>query len=307
MPLVTVVIPTRGRPDLLERAVGSVVAQTVSNWEAIVVVDGPDPASEAVIRRRADDRVRVIVNPCSLGGAEARNVGARAARGSWIALLDDDDEWLSTKLAEQLRTLHGREREPVVGFTSIIARAPHGDYSWPRRSLGVGEHLSDYLFSRSGPFAGEGAMHTSSLLVPRHLMLQIPLNAELTRFQDTDWVLRMFDAGASFIHCPLPLTIRYMEEARSSIRSTHSADWHHALEWIRQRRALVTPRAYASFLLIRGGQYTAASRDFRGGRTVVREAFVGGRPTPSALGIFAGKWLIPTEARRWLRGKFRRP
>src|SRR5215216_5981079 len=102
-PEVTVVIPTRFRPELVTRAVGSVLAQTFADFEVVVVVDGPDDATRAALAGLGDDRVRVIVLPAKGGAPNARNVGAGAARGRWTALLDDDDEWLPEKLAVQLK------------------------------------------------------------------------------------------------------------------------------------------------------------------------------------------------------------
>lgn len=93
--LVSVVIPTRNRPHLLlDRALRSALTQTLSNIEVIVVVDGPDPATLQTLHGITDPRLRVVALPENLGGAEARNVGVRHARAEWVALPDDDDEWL---------------------------------------------------------------------------------------------------------------------------------------------------------------------------------------------------------------------
>ncbi|MDQ1489266.1 MAG: hypothetical protein QOJ23_1780 [Actinomycetota bacterium] len=99
------VIPTRFRPELVTRAVGSVLAQTFTDFEVVVVVDGPDDETRAALVQVGDDRVRVIVLPEKGGAPNARNVGAGAARGRWTALLDDDDEWLPEKLTRQVAAL----------------------------------------------------------------------------------------------------------------------------------------------------------------------------------------------------------
>ncbi len=71
----------------------------------IVVVDGPDAATEAALAAVGDERVRVEVLPRSAGPGAARNVGVHAAGGDVVAFLDDDDEWVSEKLAVQLADL----------------------------------------------------------------------------------------------------------------------------------------------------------------------------------------------------------
>src|SRR5580698_546767 len=102
---VSAVIPTRNRPALVSRAVQSVLRQTHSDIEAVVVIDGPDPETAAALEAIGDPRVRVIALAENVGGSEARNVGAREARGEWIALLDDDDEWLPEKIEKQIQSV----------------------------------------------------------------------------------------------------------------------------------------------------------------------------------------------------------
>src|SRR5690242_19678911 len=93
MALVSVIIPTTRRPAQLRRALDSVFAQTYREFEAIVVVDGPNPDTVAMLAACGEARLRVLQNDHPLGPGLARNAGAAAARGDWLAFLDDDDEW----------------------------------------------------------------------------------------------------------------------------------------------------------------------------------------------------------------------
>src|ERR1700692_4711484 len=135
MVLVSAVIPTRGRPELLLRAVRSVLAQTLREIEAVVVIDGQDPATEQAVAMltREDGRVRVVALQTSVGGSAARNRGVAEASGEWIACLDDDDEWMPTKLEAQLEAAAGSKAPVVIGTCKIIARTPGNDYVWPLR------------------------------------------------------------------------------------------------------------------------------------------------------------------------------
>src|ERR1700676_1259948 len=101
-PLISAVIPTRNRPQLLTRAVYSALQQTYSNLEVIVVVDGTDSVTMEALARISDPRLRVIVLSQNQGGSNARNAGVQAALGEWIAFLDDDDQWMPNKTACQL-------------------------------------------------------------------------------------------------------------------------------------------------------------------------------------------------------------
>jgi glycosyltransferase involved in cell wall biosynthesis len=96
---VSAVIPTRNRPEQLLLAVRSALQQTHSELEVIVVIDGPDPKTAQALTGFNDSRLRIVQMERNVGGSDARNAGVQAARGRWIAFLDDDDEWLPHKLS----------------------------------------------------------------------------------------------------------------------------------------------------------------------------------------------------------------
>lgn len=113
-PLVSAVIPTYNRARDARIAVGSAVAQTypADQLEIIVVDDGGSDDTEAVLRREFGERVRYL-RKANGGVSAARNFGMAAARGAYLALLDDDDEWAPTKIARQVELL---ERRPEIGM-----------------------------------------------------------------------------------------------------------------------------------------------------------------------------------------------
>jgi glycosyltransferase involved in cell wall biosynthesis len=102
MPLVSVVVPTHNRPEMLDEALASARMQTVTDCEIIVVSNGENPAmrekSEAIA---AIYNCRYFALPKGNVSA-ARNFGIEQANGEWIAFLDDDDLWLPTKLERQV-------------------------------------------------------------------------------------------------------------------------------------------------------------------------------------------------------------
>jgi glycosyltransferase involved in cell wall biosynthesis len=115
-PLVSVIIPTYRRGTFLPRAIESVLAQTYSPVEVIVVEDGSHEARGVV--SSFGERVTYLWQE-NQGAAVARNTGAAAARGAWIALLDDDDFWVPDKLERQFELL--RAFPPSASSTPTIS------------------------------------------------------------------------------------------------------------------------------------------------------------------------------------------
>lgn len=102
-PLVSVVIPTFNRCDLLPQTLESVLGQSFGALEVIVVDDASTDGTQAYVQGHADPRVRYIRNPWSGLPAVNRNTGIKASRGEFIAFVDSDDLWLPEKLTTQVR------------------------------------------------------------------------------------------------------------------------------------------------------------------------------------------------------------
>lgn len=93
MPLFSVIMPAYNRERYIGAALDSVLAQTCSDWECIVVDDGSTDSTSTVVREVTDHRVRLIQRPNGGPGA-ARNQGAASAKGQYLAFLDSDDLWM---------------------------------------------------------------------------------------------------------------------------------------------------------------------------------------------------------------------
>jgi glycosyltransferase involved in cell wall biosynthesis len=105
-PQVSVVIPTFNNSQLLPRAIQSVLEQTFSDIEVLIIDDGStDNTPEVVASFLADPRVRYIRHDINLGPSATRNTGIREARGDLVAFLDSDDWWDKEKLYLQLQAL----------------------------------------------------------------------------------------------------------------------------------------------------------------------------------------------------------
>jgi glycosyltransferase involved in cell wall biosynthesis len=103
MPLVTIIIPTRARPNLLPGAVESVRRQSERDLEILIVDNNPaGPDVVAVNQWCEDPRVRIIPAPAMMNAAGARNAGLAQATGEWVTFLDDDDAYRPEKVWRQL-------------------------------------------------------------------------------------------------------------------------------------------------------------------------------------------------------------
>ena len=296
LPIVTVVIPTYSRPALVLRAIRSALAQSFTALEVLVVIDGPDPDTVRAIEGVQDERLRYLELDEKVGGAEARNVGARAGEGQWIALLDDDDEWLPAKLTKQLEAVGTRDVRSVLVATQHLYRVDGAaDVVRPRRMPKPGEQLSEFMFDHLCYF------QTSTFLCSRELFLRVPFDRTAPFFQDIDWFLRLtHEPDLQFIVVEEPLTIYHVPVKRKTI--TASLGWRSRLEWGKSRRHLLSPRAYSRFVV--GSCAVRAVQDGAGWRGLGRmlyETVVNGSPTPYLVMLLLGAYLMPPKLRQRVR------
>src|ERR1700722_5095606 len=142
---VSALIPTRNRPELVARAVRSALAQTYTDLEVIVVIDGFDPTTEKILKQFEDERLKVINLEETVGAAQSRNIGAESATGDWISFLDDDDEWVPEKTTLQMeRAIASVYKFPLVS-AQLRARTSMYEVVWPRTE--PHHPLSEYLLA----------------------------------------------------------------------------------------------------------------------------------------------------------------
>lgn len=126
-PLVSTIIPSFNRPAaFVKRAIDSALNQTYPEIEVVVVDDNPpgSPAREALQKLlreyEGDARVRAVINPHNMGGSEARNEGVKAARGEYLAFLDDDDEFLPGKIEAQLKLMLEKDLDMTFSDYKLV-------------------------------------------------------------------------------------------------------------------------------------------------------------------------------------------
>lgn len=100
--LVSIIMPSYNTAPYIKETIQSVLDQTYTNWELIIVDDCSTDNTEEVLATINDSRIRYFKNEKNSGAAVSRNKALRAAKGQWIAFLDSDDLWMSEKLEKQI-------------------------------------------------------------------------------------------------------------------------------------------------------------------------------------------------------------
>lgn len=114
-PLVSVIMPAYNAQEYIEAAIRSVMGQTYTNWQLLVIDDGSSDNTYQIVEKlvQADSRVLLLRNESNLGVAKTRNRGLDLARGQYVALLDSDDLWRPQKLERQI-SLAEKEQADIV-------------------------------------------------------------------------------------------------------------------------------------------------------------------------------------------------
>jgi len=204
LPVTSVVIPTRNRCALLHRAIQSVLKQTFTDFEIILVDDASTDQTQLMVKDIKDDRIHYIHLEYKSGGAKARNTGIENSNGEYVAFLDDDDEWLPEKLRKQIDCLYANTQTGICYTGRQTMRQ--------RKLIGFGKRYSfkyppyeDHFRSiMSDNFIGI----TSSVIIPRNILIEVKgFDENLPCFQDYDLFIRILKRWKAFgINEPL---VRY--------------------------------------------------------------------------------------------------
>ena len=219
--LVSVVIPTYATSDSLKRALDSILSQTHTKLDIIVVDDDP---ADSDYRKKAEsvmdaykynDNIHYIKNPQNLGGSGARNVGIEAAKGDYIAFLDDDDYYYPTKIEKQLNVfLNTKFSELALVYCDVAYEDNYGRITYIERKRIRGNSL--YKALKDGCIAA-----TSQWLVKKKALLSVGCFTILPCKQDSTVLLKLLRAGYEVDYVPEILSIYHdgVGEVRISLGS----------------------------------------------------------------------------------------
>ena len=226
-PTVSAVIPTIGRASL-GRAVQSVLDQTRPVTEIIVVVDTDGPVSLP-----PDDRIMLLRAGVGSGPARCRQLGVDAATGTVIALLDDDDEWSTTKLARQLEAVDSMASAHWIASSRMLVLGPGTRRrTWPRRFIQPGESIADYLFRFTDLGFGGAALQTSTLCFPTDLARKVRWDTHASAAHDEpSWLIRVQRAIPDMRVIQLPDVLSTYNVQETSVSRDPSDRTDTYIEW----------------------------------------------------------------------------
>jgi glycosyltransferase involved in cell wall biosynthesis len=207
-PLVSVIIPTHNRQQLLRRALMSVARQTYEPIEVVVVNDGSSDDTDAVVAefQQAHPRIKYLQHSRPMGAPKARNYGIRESTGDFLTFLDDDDELLPDNILSCMAAYDDKYAYICTGYTRIT-RKRHADIL-PKAIITYDAMLYKIVTG-------------NQVVVKRERVLELGgFDEELLSSQDYDMWLRLNENYGDAKCIRKPLTIMHTEHEHARITSS---------------------------------------------------------------------------------------
>jgi len=187
-PLVSVIIPTYKRNELIERAIDSVLKQTYNNIEIIIIDDN----GNNIYRKKTKNKIQKYLkfgnvlyyqHKINKGGSQARNTGIKLAKGKFITFLDDDDYYLPNRIEILLKNFDVDDFDAVISSMyreNIYGKKINVDSNYCR-----GSNLKEFIL--------EGNIYTSMILIKKDFIKKIGGFDPIPRFQDKLFMIKFFE------------------------------------------------------------------------------------------------------------------
>lgn len=226
--MVSVVIPTHNRVDLLPRTIESVLNQTYKDIELIVVSDGSTDGTDELMAKYANNScIKYINYKPAKGGNYARNLGFDAASGDYVSFLDDDDEWLPTKIEKQVALMEADDEVGLV-YTGINCIYVNENITYPFIPKLRGDLSKEILFQNC-------VGSTSSVMLRRSHCRACRFDENLQARQDFDlWIKVLQGCKADVVSEPM---VNYYNYRNQTQVSSSTAKYIKATEYINKKYA----------------------------------------------------------------------
>lgn len=215
--LVSVVITTYGRTDSLSRAIESVLQQTYPNYEIVVVDDNRELKLKKevaeIVSSFNNEKIKLVCNTRNLGGALSRNEGINASKGEYVSFLDDDDEYMSTRLEKQVALFESLDDNVALIYCYCIQRHNHVETRRYRYDY-VGNCIYDAML--------DCIAATSQWMCRKEALVRVGMFTDTPCKQDSYLLLKLLVNGYSIDRVPEYLSIYNTDsETRISNEPNH--------------------------------------------------------------------------------------
>ncbi|EMS32309.1 Glycosyltransferase [Mariniradius saccharolyticus AK6] len=187
MGLVSILIPNYNKAPYLRETLESVIGQTYTDWECIVVDDHSTDESWEILESftQKDRRIKIFRRPENRkkGGNAARNYAIELAMGEFVAFLDSDDVWRPRRLESAISFLNSQNFEAI--FSGAIVLRKNSIQKLSSRDIQIGESVFDFVLS------DDVFCPTPSLILKKELAQIVMFDEKLRRHQDYDFFIRV--------------------------------------------------------------------------------------------------------------------
>jgi len=207
--LISVVIPTYNRADIISKSIESVLNQTYRNIELIIVDDGSTDDTVKSLENIKDKRLRILQLEKNSGMCAARNAGANVAKGAYIAVQDSDVIWDEKKIERQYQ--HIKNKNYDITFCRV-SRGIENE----KMSIIPGEKftLNDDIYKM---LLAENFIDSPSILMKKKVIDLVEFDPIVRRFTDWDFSLRALKSGCNIGYLPELLVTSYIQNDSTSI------------------------------------------------------------------------------------------
>ena len=194
-PLITIVIPTYNHADFLCSALKSVIDQTYTNWEAIVIDNHSSDNTESIVLNFNNPKIKLLKTHNKGVIAVSRNVGIKEAKGEWIAFLDSDDLWYPRKLEVVVQNILQDDDSDVFSTDEMQVNITTG----LKKILRHGPYTSSFyktLLTEGNRASPSATLVSHKFLIDNRILFREAVN--FVTVEDYDFWMLLARAGAKF-------------------------------------------------------------------------------------------------------------
>ncbi|WP_158582899.1 glycosyltransferase family 2 protein [Lysinibacillus yapensis] len=266
-PLISVIIPTFNRGNIILDTIQSVLNQTYTNFELLIVDDASTDHTSEMVNSISDQRIKYIKLNQNTKGKEARNKGITESTGEFIAFLDSDDLWAREKLEKQLKFMikNANNINHAFCFTNLYMQKDTKLVNCTNKLFSPSKNVMDYILSE------KNIVQTSTYMVSSNLAKRTLFNNTLTKHQDWDFCLRLLKNQAEFLFYPESLTIWKVDDRKDRISAGYK-NIDVSLKWLEENRPFLSKKAICGFEMTILYGYYLRQKEFKKALKILKTA-----------------------------------